>query len=165
MFGETFYSRICARNGRYAIQFVTRKEKKIKFSSYIRKFRRDRLQSHIRLNIYAFPHTVYKEALPHTYMTLQPIPHPISLYMRKISFSFLSVHVVAEWNVSDLWGVRSDLPHYQRPVCEEGPHWRSLISRRRGEWQRPLTWLLSYCQQHVHENEDGIGVPRPNEDQ
>ncbi len=55
-------------------------KKKIKFSSYIRKFRRDRLQSHIWLkrshhhiwlNIYAFTHIL---GSPSSYMTLQLIP-------------------------------------------------------------------------------------------
>jgi hypothetical protein len=65
-------------------------KKKIKFSSYIR----DQLQSHdsscllnphIWLNIRAFPHIL---GSPSSYMNF-----PI-LYVRKISFSFLSVHVI-----------------------------------------------------------------------
>jgi hypothetical protein len=72
-------------------------KKKIKFSSYIRKLRKDRLQSHIRLKasssymvkylrIYSYfgkPFLIYEFATD---------PISISLYMRKISFSFLSMH-------------------------------------------------------------------------
>ncbi len=71
-------------------------DKKKKKSSYIRKFRRDRLQSHRRptvssykvkyLRFYSY---IRKPFL--NYMTFQPILSGISLCMRKILFSFLSV--------------------------------------------------------------------------
>jgi hypothetical protein len=51
-------------------------KKKRKFSSYIRKFRRDRLQSHIRLTTSSYmvksSYTVLVS--PSSYMTFQPIP-------------------------------------------------------------------------------------------
>ncbi len=59
--------------------------KKIKFSSYIRKFRMKQLQSHLwltassyclRLNICAYPHIVYVLGSPSSYMTFFSISFP-----------------------------------------------------------------------------------------
>ncbi len=60
-------------------------EKKIQFSSYIRKFRWDRLQ---RLNNCAFPHTL---GSPSSYMTSQPIPSEFSYIWGQFFSFFISV--------------------------------------------------------------------------
>ncbi len=69
-------------------------KKKTKFSTYIRKSRREQLQSHIWLTAYsymtkycAFPRTIGSLS---SYMTLQSRTAPIwiSLYLREILFSF-----------------------------------------------------------------------------
>ncbi len=70
-------------------------KKNIKFSSYTRKFRRDRLQSHLWLTASSYmvqyfcnSSNIRKPFLIHDFAT-----YPIwnSLFMRKFSFSFLSV--------------------------------------------------------------------------
>ncbi len=76
-------------------------KKKIKFSSYIRKFGMEQLQSHIWLMA---PHTVYGEIFAHFLIYQEALPYaydfataPLwtSLYMRKIWFSFSSVNTLA----------------------------------------------------------------------
>ncbi len=71
-------------------------KKKIKFSLYLMKFKRscckviyDWRPPHIWVNMCAFP-----IGSPSSYMSLQPIPYEFPEYMRKISFSFLSVHML-----------------------------------------------------------------------
>ncbi len=71
-------------------------KKQIKVSSYIKKFRREQLQSHTWLtacswlNICAFPHILGN---PSSYMTLQPLPNLSSLiYEENFIFFFISVH-------------------------------------------------------------------------
>jgi hypothetical protein len=73
---------------------------KIKFSSYIRNFRMEQLQSHngqrppyIWWNICAFPHIL--ESLPLYIYDYAHNPIWISFYMRKILFSFISVYMHA----------------------------------------------------------------------
>ncbi len=63
-------------------------KKKIKFSSYIRKFRMERLQSHIWLTASSY---MGKPFLLYDFITA---PLWISLYMRQIFFSFLSVYPI-----------------------------------------------------------------------
>ncbi len=62
---------------------------KIKFSSHVRKFRIERLQSHKRLtalvNICAFPHIL---GSPSSYMTLQPLPSEFPYLWGKFRFLF-----------------------------------------------------------------------------
>ncbi len=69
-------------------------KKKIKFSSYIRKFRMEQLQSHMwltassyiyGLNICAFPHIL---GSPSSYMTLQQLHSQFPDIWKKISFLF-----------------------------------------------------------------------------
>ncbi len=70
---------------------VTLTKKKIKFSSYIRKFRKhgckakDWRPPHIWVNICAFPHTL---GSPSSYMTLQPIPSEFPYRWGKFRFLF-----------------------------------------------------------------------------
>ena len=72
-------------------------KKETKFSSYIRKFRWDRVQSHIWRRGQGFPiyeemrkfFTIYEEAVSHIWLCKRSLW--ISLYMRKILFDFLSV--------------------------------------------------------------------------
>jgi hypothetical protein len=56
-------------------------KKKIKFSSYIRKFRMEQLQSHIWLNICAFPHIL---GSPSSYLTLQLLHFEFPYILGKI---------------------------------------------------------------------------------
>ncbi len=72
--------------------------KKIKFSSYVRKFKMEQLQSHIWLSASSYmgkylriSSYIRKPFLMYDFATA---PFIISLYMRKIWFSFLSVY---EW--------------------------------------------------------------------
>ncbi len=67
-------------------------KKKIKFSSYIRKFRRERLHRHIcltppqiLLNSCAFPHIL---GSPSSYLTLQPLPSKFLYLWGKFNFLF-----------------------------------------------------------------------------
>ncbi len=70
-------------------------EKKIKFSLYIRKFRMEQLQSHIWLTAssymgkYIFAYFLLYFRKPFLIYDFTTAPHWISLYMRKILFSFL----------------------------------------------------------------------------
>ncbi len=77
------------------LMYTDKKEKQ--FSSYLRKFRVEQLQSHIWLRkgflIYEEMRTyfpIYEEAVSHIWFVTAPFW--ISLYMRKIWFSFLSVY-------------------------------------------------------------------------
>ncbi len=68
-------------------------KKKPKFALNIRKFRRDRLQTHtgrpphIQLNICAFPRILEK---PSSRMTLQPIPSEYLIYKENCIFFFIA---------------------------------------------------------------------------
>ncbi len=85
-----------ASNGPISVRHTLIK-KKIKFSSYIRKFRVEQLQSHIRLTASSYKgkylsisSNIRKAFLIYDFATA---PLWISLYMRKIWFSFLSVYM------------------------------------------------------------------------
>ncbi len=77
----------------------TQIKKKIKFSSYIRKFRVEQLQSHIWLTASSYMGKYFRILFISSYIR-KPLliydfataPLWISLYMRKIWFSFLSVY-------------------------------------------------------------------------
>ncbi len=78
--------------------YITLLKKKRKFTSYIRKFRRDRVQSHVWLtgspNMTKYLHiSSYIRKLFLIY-DFAPGPFWISLFMSKIFFSFLSVYTV-----------------------------------------------------------------------
>jgi hypothetical protein len=90
-------------------------KKKIKFSSYIGKFRVEQLQSHIWLTASSYmgkcfrissyirkPFLIYDFATP---------PLWISLYMRKILFSFLSVYWLPYFTFSIAKEVNKSLTH------------------------------------------------------
>ncbi len=80
-------------------------KKKIKFSSYIRKFRLEQLQSHIwgiedwgglpniRGNAQKMPYIQHEEAVSHIWLcNCSTLNFPIMYMSRKIWFSFLSVY-------------------------------------------------------------------------
>ncbi len=73
-------------------------KKKIKFSSYIRKFRMEQLQSHIWLTASSYMVKYLRISSyirkPFFMYDLATAPFWISLYMRKIWFSFLSVRCI-----------------------------------------------------------------------
>ena len=77
-------------------QHATLIKKETKFSSYIRKFRMEQLQSHIRLTASSFMEKYLRISSyirkPFLIFDFATAPLWISLYMRKIWFSFFSVY-------------------------------------------------------------------------
>jgi hypothetical protein len=117
-------------------KYCTLMKKKIKFSSYIRKFRMEQLQSHrwltassymgkyLRISSY-----IRKPFLIYDFATAQPW---ISLYMRKILIYFLSVHTYCTTkrfreHVIISGGV-SPLPRTSWPKLRMASTWRTLTS-------------------------------------
>ncbi len=98
-FVETFVDVCSAPNNQLSVsknnRFTLIKQK-IKFASYIRKVRRKRLQSHIWLtassNMNKYLHISSYIRKPFLVYDFATAPVWISLHMRKIYFSFLSVH-------------------------------------------------------------------------
>ncbi len=102
---------------------------KIKFSSYIRRFRMERLQSHIWLTASSFlvkylrVSSYYRKLFLINDFATDPIW--IFLYMRKISFSFLSVH--------EAWkGCPLKLPSQYKSSLPVFPSSAGHIGRRSG---------------------------------
>ncbi len=122
------FSKFCYKSKsstKVRIYFITigtlLKEKSI-FSSFIRKLRRDRVQSHLWLtassyshiwqNICAFPHIL---GSPSSYMTLQPIPFSEFPYMYEENFfSFLTVQFILNNYCTD-----SSANTVQHEECEQ----------------------------------------------
>ncbi len=73
----------------FQVELRTLIKNKIKFSSYMRKFRMEQLQSHIWGNIFAFPHILGR---PSSYMT-QQLLHSLNflIYKEHLIFFFISV--------------------------------------------------------------------------
>jgi hypothetical protein len=92
--------------------FATLIKKKIKFSSYIRKFKMEQLQSHIGLTKLRPPHIqygeifahflIYYEALPHILCDFATAPLWISLYEENLIFFFISVRYKDRFYFSQL---------------------------------------------------------------
>ncbi len=80
--------------------WITLIKKKIKFSSYIRKFRREQLRSHIWLTAASFMGKYFRISSyirkPFLIYDFGTAPLWISLYMKKILFYFLSVSYTSD---------------------------------------------------------------------